>query len=161
MNEEESKMLDAQARLAEIMNDTPRLVKLEDGREIPVTMLRNGTQYLICKEAVEVVKNENATFGDVMKQFAVNMPAVARVLTLAVLNDKERIFKDGDQRKGWSDEFEATCDTFLWDVSNESIAKLMYEVFSMLDINFFLTSSGIVKTMRETMTKRATNQPKS
>lgn len=156
---EENKMLDAQHRLAEILNDTPHFVNLE-GTEYAVTRLKNGTQYLICEEACKVVKNENAAFGDVMKSFAVNMPSVVKVLTLAVLNDKRRIFSDGDQSKGFSDEFQSVYDTFMWDLGNDALASLLFEVFSMLDVNFFLTSSAIIKTMREMMTKRETTSQK-
>ena len=150
-------MLEAQQRLAEIMNDTPHLVNLA-GTPFAVTRLKNGTQTLICEEACKVVKNENAVFGDVMKSFAVNMPSIVKVLALAVLNDKKRIYKDGDPTKGFSDEYQATCDTFMWEVGDEALGNLLYEVFSMLDINFFLTSSAIVTTMREMMTKRAKQQ---
>lgn len=159
---DEKKRLEAQERLAEILNDTPHLVNLE-GTEYAVTRLKNGTQYLICEEACKVVKNENAVFGDVMKSFAVNMPSVVHVLTLAVLNDKSRIFKDGDKAKGYSDEYKAVYDTFMWEVGNDALANLLFEVFSMLDVNFFLTSSSIVKTMREMMTKttKKESQPNS
>ncbi|MBQ3990775.1 MAG: hypothetical protein II630_08005 [Bacteroidales bacterium] len=149
---DENKMLEAQQRLAEILNDTPHLVNLE-GTQYAVTRLKNGTQYMICEEAAKVQMQENAAFGDVMKSFAVNMPSVVKVLTLAVLNDKKRIFKDGDNTKGYSDEYGAVYDTFMWEIGNDALANLLFEVFSMLDVNFFLTSSSIVKTMREMMTK--------
>lgn len=151
---DETTLLDAQRRLAEILNDTPHIANL-DGTEWAVTRLKNGTQYLICEEACKVAMNENAAFGDVMKCFAVNMPSVVSALTLALLNDRGRIFTDGDTSKGYSEEYKAVYDTLMWDVSDDALANLLFEVFSMLDVNFFLTSSGIVKTMRETMTKRA------
>lgn len=154
---DENKMLEAQQRLAEILNNTPHFANLE-GTEYAVTRLKNGTQYLICEEACKVVKNENAAFGDVMKSFAVNMPAIVRVLTLAVLNDKRRIYKDGDEKQGESDEYKAVYETFMWEIGNDALAGLLFEVFSMLDVNFFLTSSAIVKTMREMMTKRVTTE---
>ena len=149
-------MLEAQQKLAEILNDTPHIVNL-DGTEYAVKRLKNGTQYLICEEAVKVQMAENAAFGDVMKSFAANMPSVVKVLTLAVLNDKERIFKNGVSGE-FSEEYNAVYNTFMWDVGNDALANLLFEVFSMLDINFFLTSSEIIKTMREMMTKRAKQQ---
>lgn len=150
-------MLEAQKKLAEIINDTPHFVNL-DGTDYAVTRLKNGTQYLICEEAVNIAMKENAAFGDVMMCFASNMPHVINALALALLNDRHRIFKDGERKNGYSDEFKATCDTLMWDVSNESIVSLLMEVFSMLDINFFLTSSELIKTMKETMTKRSNQQ---
>lgn len=155
---DENKMLEAQQRLAEIMNDTPHLVDVGSGQPVRVTRLKNGTQYLICEEACKIQMQENAAFGDVMKCFAANMPAIVRVLALATLNDKGRIFADGNPDKGYSDEFRATCDTFMWEIGDEALTNLLIETLSMLDVNFFLTSSAIVKTMREMMTKRQRQQ---
>lgn len=156
---EEKNMLEAQKKLAEIINDTPHFVNLE-GTDYAVTRLKNGTQYLICEEAVDIAMKENAAFGDVMKCFASNMPHIIKVLTLALLNDKKRIYKDGDTQKGYSTEFRATYDTLMWEVKADSLVTLLFEVFSMLDVNFFLTSSEVIKTMKEMMTKRS-NQQKS
>lgn len=152
-------MLEAQKKLAEILNDTPHFVNLE-GTDYAVTRLKNGTQYLICEEAVDIAMKENAAFGDVMKAFASNMPHIVKALTLALLNDKKRIFDNGDKNHGFSDEFKATYDTLMWDVKPESLLQLLMEVFSMLDVNFFLTSSELIKNMKEMMTKRS-NQLKS
>lgn len=87
--------LESQERLAEILNDSPRLVSL-NGTEWEIRALRMGTQYLIAQEVIKINKVENANFGDVIKQFAVSMPSVLKVLTLALLNDKNKIFKDGN-----------------------------------------------------------------
>lgn len=157
VNDNEKSMLEAQEKLAEIINNTPHLVSLNK-TEYKITRLKNGTQCLICEEACKVVKGENQSFGDVMKMFAVNMPSICKVLAFAVLNDKKRIYKDGNEINGLSDEFNSLYDTFMWDVEDNALANLLYEVFSMLDINFFLSSSEIVKTMRWTMTKRTQPQ---
>lgn len=157
---EESTMLEAQQRLAEIMNNTPHLVNFND-TVFAVTRLKNGTQYLICEEAVKVVKGENMAFGDVMKQMAVNLPSIMKVITLALLNDKNRIYVNGDNLQGFSDEYNATYNTLMWEVTNnEGIITILMEVLQMIDVSFFLTSSEVVKTMRQMMT-RTIPQPKS
>ena len=69
---EEKVSLDSQERLAEILNDSPRIVNLR-GTEWEIRALRMGTQWLIAKKCIEVAKVENANFGDIVKQFAVNM----------------------------------------------------------------------------------------
>ena len=95
-NTPQTKISDAaMARLAQLMNDSPSIIKLH-GTEWAITSLKAGTQWLIAEEACKVVQNENATMGDVVKQFAVNMPAICRVLTLALLNDKQKQYAATD-----------------------------------------------------------------
>ncbi|MBQ4010877.1 MAG: hypothetical protein II604_09245 [Bacteroidales bacterium] len=150
---EENEMLEAQCRLAEIMNNTPHIVNLE-GTRFAITRLKYGTQYLICEEAIKVAKGENMAFGDIMKQLATNTPSIFKIITLAVLNNKERIFKNGDELHGFSEEFEATYNTLMWDVTNdEGIVTMLMEILKMIDVGFFLTTSEAVKTMRQMMTK--------
>lgn len=153
------KLLEAQGRLAEILNDTPHIVNLQ-GTEYAVTRLKNGTQYLICEEAVKICRNENMSFGDIMKQFAVNLPSIFHVITLALLNDKGRIYKDGKKHLGFSDEYNATYDTLMWEVTDNSLVSVLTEVLSMIDIDFFLKSSEAVKMMRAMLT-RGIQQQKS
>ena len=75
--------LDAQQRLAEILNDSPRIVSL-NGTEWEVRALRMGTQWLMAQKIIEIDKSESGTFGDVMKHFAVNIPAVLDIITLCL-----------------------------------------------------------------------------
>lgn len=150
----ENELLDAQAKLAEIMNDTPHKVSLE-GTQYALTRLKKGTEMLICEEAIKVAKGENMAFGDIMKQLATNTPSIMKIIALAMLNDKKRIFKDGDESKGFSDEFEATYNTLMWDVTDDyGIIEILTEILNMLDIRFFLTSSEVVKNLRNSMTRR-------
>ena len=86
--------LDSQERLAEILNDSPRIVSL-NGTEWQVRALRMGTQWLIAQKCIQVAKVESANFGDIIKQFSVNIPAIVEILVLALLNDRRKIFKDG------------------------------------------------------------------
>ena len=99
--------LEAQERLVEILNDSPRLVSL-NGTEWEIRALRMGTQWLIANKCIQVAKVESANFGDIVKQFAVNIPAVVEVLVLALLNDRHKIFKNGNEQEGYSELYKAT-----------------------------------------------------
>lgn len=152
--------LDKQERLAEILNDSPRIASL-NGTEWEIRALRMGTQWLIAKKCIEVAKVENANFGDIVKQFAVNIPAVIEVLVLALLNDKEKIFKDGDDKKGYSDLYKATYDTLLWECKTEEFGHIFLETLQLLDISFFLESQRMLEMFREmTLARKRTLEQK-
>ena len=85
--------IEAQERLAEILNDSPRVASLA-GTEWEIRTLRQKVQWMIAAEVIKINKLESATYGDVVKQFAENMPSVVKVITLAVLNDRNKIFKN-------------------------------------------------------------------
>ena len=149
----ENELLDAQATLAEIMNNTPHKVNLE-GTTYALTRLKKGTEMLICEEAIKVAKGENMAFGDIMKQLATNTPSIMRIITLAMLNDKNRIYKDGNELSGFSEEFEATYNTLMWDVTDDNgIIEILMEILKMIDVRFFLTYSEVVKNLRNSMTR--------
>lgn len=157
-NEEISQVsLESQERLAEIMNDSPRLVSL-NGTEWEIKALRMGTQWLISKKCVEVAKAENATFGDIIKQFTTNIPSVVEVLVLALLNDKKKIYKDGDEGNGFSDLYYATYNTLMWDCKVEQFGDIFLSVLQMLDVSFFMESCRILEIFREsTMARKNQN----
>lgn len=126
-------------RLAQIMNDSPTIVKLR-GTEWRIRALKPGTQWLIAEEACKITKNENLSMGDVVKEFAVNLPAVARVITLALLNDKERIK---------SDEYQKIYDQLLWgDYELKDWATLLVEILNLIDVDFFFASTNVIQTVR-------------
>ena len=100
---------DAMRRLAEIMNNTPTIVKL-NGTEWEITGLKPAVQWLICEKVCDIVKEEKAVcdgYEDAIKIMAKSLPTTAHCLTLAMLNDKHRIFDDYD-RKIYSREFQET-----------------------------------------------------
>lgn len=153
-NEEISQVsLESQERLAEIMNDSPRLVSL-NGTEWEIKALRMGTQWLISKKCIEVAKAENATFGDIIKQFTTNIPSVVEVLVLALLNDKKKIYKDGDESNGFSDLYYATYNTLMWDCKVEQFGDIFLSVLQMLDVSFFMESCRILEIFRESTMAR-------
>lgn len=129
----------AMARLAQIMNDSPTIVKLQ-GTEWEVKALKPGTMWLIAEEACKIIKKEQMSMGDVIKEFALNIASVARVITLALLNDKNRIY---------SDEYQKIYDQLLWgDYDIRDWATLLVEILNLLDVDFFFASTNVIQTVR-------------
>ena len=149
--------LDSQARLAEILNDSPRLVSLA-GTEWEVRTLRQKVQWLIAEEVIKINKiEEGAGYGDVVKQFALNMPSVVKVITLDVLNDRHKIYQDGIESNGFSSLYKATYDTIAWEGKVEEYGHLLLEVLQLLDIGFFMESHRILELFRtSTMARKTT-----
>ncbi len=147
--------LEAQERLAEILSDSPRLISLNE-TEWEIRALRMGTQYLIAQEVIKINKVENANFGDIIKQFAINMPSVLKVLTLALLNDKNKIFKDGNEAEGYSELYEATYNTLAWECEVGEFGNILLETLQLLDTSFFMESCRIVEMFKVATTARRT-----
>ena len=148
-NKEESKPKvkmasdEAMERLAQIMTDSPSLAKLAD-TEWAITALKPAVQWEISKIACDIHKVENACYGDVLKGFSTNLPAVVRVLTLALLNDKDRIEK----------EYDRVYDTLMWESNPSEWATILFEVLNLQDIGFFLQITQIVDMFRTTTLQR-------
>lgn len=144
--------LESQERLIEIMNDSPR-IRSFDGTRWEIRALKPGVQWLICQEAVKIQKAESANFSDVVKQFAVNIPSVAKVLTLGLLNDRRRIFANG--RDGaFSKEYEDTYSTILYDTSQASWMGLLVEIIEMLDVEVFFSITSSIQILRQRTLER-------
>ena len=78
--------------------------------------------------------------GDVIKEFAVNLPAVAHVITLALLNDKDRIFSDYE-KKELSDDYHKVFDLLMWrDYDIKDWALLLGEILNLISTDFFFES---------------------
>lgn len=137
--------LSAMMRLAEVMNDSPRKIKIGE-REFEIKALRAGTQWLIAEEACKIVKTEQ-TFSDVIKQFAQNIPSVVRVLCLVILNDKEKIY---------GKDYEDLYDYIMWETPRDSWIGVLVDCLQMLDIGDFFVLTDAIDNFREmTITKRA------
>ena len=139
--------VDAMERLAKVMNDTPTIVKMSN-TEFAITALKPGTQWLIAEESCKIMKAEQGNFKDVIKQFAVNIPSVVHVITLAILNDKNRIFEDYKSRK-YSEEYQSVYDTIMWETSPDSWLSLLVEIMNMLSMDYFFQSTNAVAMIRE------------
>lgn len=154
--------LESQERLAEILNDSPRLINL-NGTEWEVRALRMGTQWLIAQKVIQINKAESATFGDIIKQFSVNIPAVLDVLTLALLNDKQRIYKNGNEHDGFSHEYYAIRNTLEWECDVTNFGEIFFDVLQLLDVNFFMQALDMLTIFRASVTERKiarTTEPK-
>lgn len=136
---------EAMERLVQVMSDSPSLVKLAN-TEWAITALKPAVQWEIAKIACEVHKVENAHYGDVLKGFATNLPAVVRVITLALLNDKERI----------ANEYDKVYDTLMWESKPTEWATLLFEILNLQDISFFLQITQVVEMFRQTTLQRKT-----
>ena len=148
--------LESQQRLAEILNDTPRLVAL-NGTEWEVRTLRFGTQFLIAEEVLKLDAIEKGDgMADLVKKFANSIPTVIRVLTLCLLNDKKRIFKNGDEHAGYSDEFASVYDTLMWEGNINEYGMLIVECLNMLDISPFMQALDIVQIFKAGITGKKT-----
>lgn len=147
--------LSAQERLAEILSDSPRLVSL-NGTEWEIRALRMGTQYLIAQEVIKINQVENASYGDIVKQFAVNIPSLLKILTFALLNDKNKIYEEGNERLGFSKLYEATYNTLAWDCEVSEFGNIFLETLQLLDTSFFMESCRIVEMFKVATTARRT-----
>ena len=147
--------LEAQEQLVEILNDSPRLESLA-GTQYEVRSLRFGTQYLIAQEVIKVNKAESATFGDILKQFQVNIPSVVKIVTLCLLNDKKKIYENGDETKGFSKEYHALYDTLMWEGKINEFGNLFLDCLQMLDTTAFFQALDMLQIFRASVTMRRT-----
>ena len=145
--------LDSQARLAEILNDSPRLVSL-NGTEWEVRTLRMGTQWLISKVVSDMAKEEAKTFGDIIRQFSVNIPAILDVLTLCLLNDKTKIFEGGNPNKGYSKLYRTTRNTLEWDCDVSEFGNILLECLQLMNVDFFLQSRDILEIFKKSVLEK-------
>lgn len=150
--------LDAQELLVEILNDSPHLVSL-NGTDWEVRTLRFGTQYLIAQEVVKVNKIEQgAGYGDIVKQFALDIPSMVKIITLCLLNDKRRIYKGGIETMGFSDEFKSVYESIMWEGDIQNYGYLLLECLQMLDISAFFQALDIVQIFRAGVTAKKTTK---
>lgn len=139
--------LDAMQKLASIMNDSPTLIKMGK-TEFAITALKPGVQWLIAEESCKIAKAESANFSDVIKQFSINIPSVVKVITLAILNDKDRIFKNYKNRE-YSDEYDSVYETIMWETNPENWLSLLIEIMNKLSMDYFFQSTNVVAMIRE------------
>lgn len=144
-------------RLASIMNDSPSIVKLH-GTEWRIKGLKPGVQWLIAEQACQIVKGEKLSMGDVIKEFSVNLPAVAHVITLALLNDRDRIFSDYE-KKELSNDYHKVFDLLMWrDYDIKDWALLLGEILNLISTDFFFESTNVIQTVREMTLTRKTKK---
>lgn len=137
----------AMASLARVMNDSVNVVKL-GGTEWSIRALRPGVQWLISEEACKIVDNEGLSLGDVVVEIGKNLPLVCKIITLALLNDRDRIF-EGGVIGVYSEEYRRVYDVLMWgDYGVRDWAMLLGEILGMLDTAFFFESIRVAKMFR-------------
>lgn len=134
---------EAMERLVQIMTDSPTLLKLKS-TEWEITALKPAVQWQIAKEAVNINKIESATFGDVLKELSLDFPVVCKVLTLALLNDKERI----------KNEYDKVYDTLMWECEVCDWGNILFEVLNLLSIEVFFCITGRIQMFRQISLER-------
>ena len=150
---------EAQNRLAEILADQPTIIKFA-GTEWEIYALRMGTQYLMAHEICELSRKEHATYEDALQGVENAIPTIVKVITLVLLNDKNKIFQNGDQKQGFSKLFKRTCDTVEWSASREDMANLFGECLSLIDVSFFMEALGMLQIFRASVTEKKRTRTK-
>lgn len=146
--EEEKKYTDLEAMTAyaEVLNDTPIPITI-GGKEYYIRGLKMGAQALIAEESCKIQKHQEGNMVDIIKQFAVCVPSVVKCLAIAVLNDKDRIFKNYATRE-YSDEYQALVDTLTWESNPAEWLNILTKVIGRLDISFFFNGIERIAALR-------------
>ena len=140
-------------RLAEIMNDSPTQMEI-GGKTYNITALKMGTQILIAEETCKIQKHQEGNLVDIFNQFAHSLPAIVRCLAFAILNDKDKIYKNYAS-KTFSDEFYALCEKIEWESDKGQWMKVLAEVIRKIDVSFSMTITEQMSMLRDmTMKKR-------
>lgn len=139
-------------RLAEVLNDSPTQIKIGD-KIYNITALKMGTQILIAEETCKIQKSQEGNLVDMFNQFARSLPAVIRCLAFAVLNDKDKIYKDYAARE-FSDEFYSMCERIEWESDKGKWLEVLAEVIRKIDVAFFLNISDQMKILRDLTMKK-------
>lgn len=144
--------IDAQEKLSAVMTDKPKEIKVGN-KTCYINALRMGTQWLISEEAVKIVKVENANMGDILAQFKVNIPSVIHCITLAILNDKDKIFKN-QRRREYTDEYYSMYEDIMWKSDRAEWMNILFEVMNMIDVEVFFYTTDAIQMIREMTLKR-------
>ena len=136
---------EAMAQLARVMTDAPSIVKLA-GIGWNITALKPAVQWEIAKLACDIKREEKASFGDVLRGLSTNLPAIIKIVTLALLNDKKRI----------EEEYDRVYDTLMWESNPSEWANLLYEVLQLIDVGFFFQITDAVEMFRQLVLQKRT-----
>ena len=91
--------------------------------------------------------------GDVLKQFAINIPSVVKCLVLAILNDKNAIFDDMRTRQ-YTKKFNALYDDLMWESDRNEWMNTLLEVMNMIDVEVFFYTTDAIQIVREMTLKK-------
>lgn len=144
---------EAQNRLAAILADAPSIEKL-GGTEWEMRPLRFGTQYLICDEVRKIREVDEANYENSVLFLANSVPVMCRCITFALLNDKDRIYQNGDPNQGFSKLFNKTYNTVLWNTEKADLIKILTDCLMMIDVSFFMEALGMLQIFRASVTEK-------
>lgn len=151
MEEKKITELEAQELLVQVLNDTP--IPIEIGGEMYyIAALKLGVQNLIAEESCKIQKAQEGNMLDLFRQFSLSMPAVIRCLCYAVLNDKDKIFKDYSRRE-YSDEFQALYERLEWESDKKKWMEILVQVMNRIDLSFFYQAASTLTMIRESALK--------
>lgn len=143
--------LDAQLMLAEVMNDTPTPVVIA-GKEYLIRALKIGTMNLIAEESVKIQKAQDKELLDMYRQFAQCIPAVIKCIAYAVLNDKNKIFKDYANRK-YSEEYKILYEQIEWESDSSQWMDVLVQIMNKIDLRFFTIAANTLTMIRDSALK--------
>lgn len=143
--------LDAQTLLAEVLNDTPTKIVIA-GHTYHINALKLGVQNLIAEESCKIQQAQEGNLYDLYQQFAKSVPAVIRCLCYAVLNDKNKIFKDYRTRE-YSDEYHTLYEQLEWESDKSKFIEVLVDVMNKINIDFFLQAASMLTMMRDSALK--------
>ena len=138
--------IESQQALLRVMNDTPTIVKLNETKDWKITALKPAVKWAIAEEAAKIKQSESDT-ANVLINMATNMPCICRCLTLALLNDKERIEK----------EYDRVYELLLYETDDRHWGNLFLEVLKLLETDaFFLNISFVEMFLKMTSERKMT-----
>lgn len=141
---------EAMAKLAKLMNNSPSVVKLK-GTEWEIHSLKPGTQWKIAEVVNNLEMSEASTTSDILKELTKDIPAVCRIITMALVNDKRIL--DFENDKFVTD----TYNTLMWgEYETKDWIVLLYEVINLIEVDFILASTNAIKTFRKMTLERKT-----
>lgn len=149
MNPTETVSLESMERLAQLMNDSPTLLKLK-GTEWEIHGLKPGTQWLIAEEACKISRNESDNMLNAIKEFSKSMPSVCRVIAMALINDR----RIEDENNAY---YKSVYDTLMWGIYEmKDWATLLFEILKLIDVDFFYASTNAIATVQQMTLMRKT-----
>lgn len=151
---------EAQNRLAKILADGFTIEKCA-GTEWEIRPLRMGTEYLIVNEICDMNIENGAKYGDVLHELKNSMPTLWNVITLILLNDKNKIYQNGDPNQGFSNLFKRTRRTVEWYSKKEEISSVLITCLQLIDVSFFMEALGMLQIFRASVAEKKRTRTKT
>lgn len=148
--------LTAMAMLADVMNDAPTDIVIAN-KVYHIRGLRWGTQNLIAAESCKIQKAQEGNIYDLYKQFAQSADSVVKCIAFAILNDKDKIFKNYVDKE-YSDEFYDLCAKIEWESNRNTWMQVLVEVMNKIDLRFFYQAASTLMMIRDSALKTRKNQ---